>query len=203
MGNVGYIILCTAGVKSPIRLIELRDGDQFSCNTDVLIDQDILTFPYYVSKPSAVKILQPVIPDKNYFEFKIMSRGVRCSFSIGVVGPSHHLNSNPGWDREGVGYHSDDGKFYTEGASRKEGPTCTTGDIMGCGVDFKNEDSSGYIKVFFTKNGKKIGDFVKFKKPVGGLYPFIGMNSRGEQIKFMGCHRYNLPQNSTDKEGNL
>ena len=36
------------------------------------------------------------------------------------------------------------------------GPTCTDGDRMGCGVDFTTDRSSGYVNVFFTKNGKQV-----------------------------------------------
>ena len=36
------------------------------------------------------------------------------------------------------------------------GPTCTDGDRMGCGVDFSTDRSSGYVNVFFTKNGKQV-----------------------------------------------
>ena len=36
------------------------------------------------------------------------------------------------------------------------GPPCTDGDRMGCGVDFSTDRSSGYVNVFFTKNGKQV-----------------------------------------------
>ena len=36
------------------------------------------------------------------------------------------------------------------------GPTCTDGDRMGCGVDFNTDCGSGYVNVFFTKNGKQV-----------------------------------------------
>ena len=40
--------------------------------------------------------------------------------------------------------------------STKFGPTCTDGDRMCCGVDFSIDRSSGYVNVFFTKNGKQV-----------------------------------------------
>ena len=36
------------------------------------------------------------------------------------------------------------------------GPTCTDGDRMGCGIDFNTDCGSGYVNVFFTKNGKQV-----------------------------------------------
>jgi hypothetical protein len=58
----------------------------------------------------------------------------------------------PGWEEFTWGYHSDDGKVYTEGASgRKYGPKFGKGDIVGCGVDWKSE------AYFFTLNGKFLG----------------------------------------------
>ena len=55
------------------------------------------------------------------------------------------------------GYHADDGNLYHErGVGITFGPTCTDGDRMGCGVDFSTDYGSGYVNVFFTKNGKQV-----------------------------------------------
>ena len=48
------------------------------------------------------------------------------------------------------------------------------GDIMGCGVDFDTDVGQNYVKVFFTKNGRQIGESQKMKRPVHGLYPLFG-----------------------------
>lgn len=52
--------------------------------------------------------------------------------------------------------------------------TVYIGDIMGCGVDFDTDVGQNYVKVFFTKNGRQIGESQKMKRPVHGLYPLFG-----------------------------
>lgn len=178
--------------------VQLTDGD-YSCDKNITVDRDMFTYPYYWvnSHVCAVKILQPVTPNQNYFEFRITCPGEICAITIGVVGRDYPLDRQPGWVEEGIGYHADDGRLFHEiGYGKPFGPTCTTGDRMGCGIDFEGEDSLDYVKVFFTKNGQQVGDFVKYKKPKSGLYPLMGMNSRGEQIQYLG--RWNhLPKGGT------
>ena len=127
----------------------------------------------------------------NYFEFKIISSGKDCAIGIGVGADNYPLDSMPGWLYNSIGYHADDGRLFCEnGGGTEFGPTCTDGDQMGCGVDFRDEDdSSDQVKVFFTKNGQLIGDAIRIKIPAGGLYPLIGMCSEGEKVLYMGhCH---------------
>ena len=67
------------------------------------------------------------------------------------------MNRMPGWDQNSCGYHADDGNLYHErGSGTTFGPTCTDGDRMGCGVDFSADYGSGYVDVFFTKNGEQV-----------------------------------------------
>ena len=169
----------------------LKDGD-YSCDSNVMVDGDVFTYPYYwINKVCAVKILHPVTPIQNYFEHLITSPGANRAITIGVVGLDYPLDSHPGWKSEGIGYHADDGKLYIEsGHGKMFGPTCTTGDRMGCGVIFEGGNSSDNVKVFFTKNGQQISDFIEFKKPKSDLYPLIGMDTRGDQFQYLGCWNY-------------
>ena len=126
-------------------------------------------------------------PTLNYFEYEIISTGVNCAIGIGVGEAEYPLNRMPGWNRNGVGYHADDGKlFYQNGYGVKFGPTCTAGDRMGCGVDFESEDYSNCIYVFFTKNSQNVGNHIKIKKPVNGLYPLVGLHTQGAQVRYLG-----------------
>lgn len=85
------------------------------------------------------------------------------------------MSRMPGWNRNSCGYHADDGKLYNEsGMGRAFGSTCTTGDRMGCGVNFDSGLDRGDVEVFFTKNGNPVGDVVKLKRPLNGIYPLIG-----------------------------
>ena len=183
-----YVI---TGVNLQTSAVPLLTGGDYICDKNMTGDQDVFTYPYYWvnTHVCAVKLLQPVTPAQNYFEFKITSPGAICAVTIGVVGRDYPLDRHPGWVDEGIGYHADDGRLFNEaGYGPPFGPTCTAGDRMGCGIDFEgDEDSSAdYVKVFFTKNGQQVGDFVNFKKPKSGLYPLMGMNSRGEQFHYLG-----------------
>lgn len=85
----------------------------------------------------------------------------------------------PGWDPNSWGYHGDDGNsFNCSGSGKKYGPTFTTGDVIGCGVDFARRS------VFFTKNGVYLG--IAFDGlPIGKvqLFPCIGLRTPGEIVE--------------------
>ena len=96
----------------------------------------------------------------------------------------------PGWKCNGIGYHSDNGKLYNQkGCGEKYGPTCGVGDRMGCGVDFDSE-STDSVDVFFTKNGKQVGDIINFNKPDTGLYPLIGICNVGDKVRYLGLQHF-------------
>ena len=87
-----------------------------------------------------------------YFEITVLNSGLHGYIGIGLSHKTNSLNSFPGWNTGTLGYHGDDGKlFNAEGWGKNFGPTFTTGDVIGCGVDFVN------WKIFFTKNGELIG----------------------------------------------
>lgn len=57
-----------------------------------------------------------------------------------------------GWDKQSYGYHGDDGNsFSSSGHGQSYGPTFTTGDIIGCCVNFVDNTC------FYTKNGIDLG----------------------------------------------
>lgn len=88
-----------------------------------------------------------------------------------------HNPTPQGWDENSWGYHGDDGHSFTgSGTGKDYGPCYTTGDVVGCGVDF----SEGVA--FYTKNGSPLG--VAFRDiPVSSeLYPCVGMRTPGEHI---------------------
>lgn len=67
---------------------------------------------------------------------------------IGFSGPRVSLERLPGYDSDSWGYHGDDGMtFCCQMTGRKFGPTFTTNDVVGCGVNFMTGTA------FFTKNG--------------------------------------------------
>lgn len=57
-----------------------------------------------------------------------------------------------GWDKQSYGYHGDDGNsFCSSGNGKPYGPTFTTNDIIGCGVNLVTNTC------FYTKNGTNLG----------------------------------------------
>lgn len=137
-----------------------------------------------------VKILEPMSPMFNYFEYEIVDKGRRTAIGIGLGEQKYPLDRMPGWNRNGIGYHADDGRlFHQDGMGRAYGPLCTTGDRMGCGVDFSPEAGANQVSVFFTKNGEQAGEPVRMKRPVFGLYPLIGLHSDGETVRYLGHWR--------------
>lgn len=94
------------------------------------------------------------------------------------------MNGQPGWRKGSWGYHGDDGKSYDGAGFVKEyGPTFTTGDTVGCCIDFQRQI------VFYTKNGERLD--VAFtnlmfdgmdEREKDNIYPTVGLHSIGELV---------------------
>lgn len=73
---------------------------------------------------------------------------------IGITARSVRAIGMPGWHPRSYAYHGDDGNKFIENSSGEDyGPTYGMGDVVGCGLDLANSS------VFFTKNGKKLGEY--------------------------------------------
>jgi Ran-binding protein 9/10 len=71
---------------------------------------------------------------------------------VGLAQKSVALSRPPGWEPESYGYHGDDGHAYSgHNVGKVYGPPFTTGDTVGCGINFR----TGIV--FFTKNGVNLG----------------------------------------------
>ena len=76
---------------------------------------------------------------------------------IGLSTSDVNLNRLPGWDKGSYGYHGDDGNsFCSSGSGVAYGPTFTTGDYVGCCVNFIENSC------FYTCNGCNIGKLFSF-----------------------------------------
>lgn len=78
-----------------------------------------------------------------------------CSTTIGIgfSGKNVALTRAPGWENESWGYHGDDGHiFASQNVGKHYGPTFSSGDTIGCGINFRTSTA------FFTKNGRSLGE---------------------------------------------
>ncbi|RIB21383.1 concanavalin A-like lectin/glucanase domain-containing protein [Gigaspora rosea] len=102
----------------------------------------------------------------------------------------------PGWDDGSWGYHGDDGKSFCSGDYHHYGPLFSTGDTIGCCLNFKNNT------VFYTKNGISLG--IAFRNLKGTLYPCVGLRSQGGSIEVnFGSRNLNLQTTSNDMDDEL
>ncbi|ORY97455.1 concanavalin A-like lectin/glucanase domain-containing protein [Syncephalastrum racemosum] len=112
-----------------------------------------------------------------YFEMCVLSKGNDGFIGIGFCTADTVLERLPGWDENSWGYHGDDGHSFTgSGTGKDYGPCYTTGDVVGCGVDF----SEGVA--FYTKNGSPLGVAFRDIPMSSDLYPCVGMRTPGEHI---------------------
>uniref|UniRef100_A0A0A1X548 Ran-binding proteins 9/10 homolog n=1 Tax=Zeugodacus cucurbitae TaxID=28588 RepID=A0A0A1X548_ZEUCU len=129
---------------------------------------------------ASVRTAHPIPPACGlyYFEVKIVSKGKDGYMGIGLTAQQFRMNRLPGWDKQSYGYHGDDGNSYSSSNNGQSyGPTFTTGDVIGCCVNFVDNSC------FYTKNGIDLG--VAFRDlPVHKckLYPTVGLQTPGEEI---------------------
>lgn len=110
-----------------------------------------------------------------YFEVKIVSKGRDGYMGVGLSAQGVNMNRLPGWDKHSYGYHGDDGhSFCSSGTGQPYGPTFTTGDVIGCGVNLIDNTC------FYTKNGHNLG--IAFTDLPPNLYPTVGLQTPGEVV---------------------
>ncbi|KAK4052488.1 hypothetical protein OIV83_002290 [Microbotryomycetes sp. JL201] len=146
---------------------------------------------------AAVRADRPIPPQCGvyYFEVEIVDKGLSGYIGVGFSHPTVSLSRLPGWEDNSWGYHGDDGRaFCCLGTGESFGPTFTTGDVIGCGIDWtdagpkgkdkgrpKDADKKGGARAFFTKNGEFLG--YAFANLHGDLYPSVGLRTPGEVVK--------------------
>ncbi|KAF8525133.1 concanavalin A-like lectin/glucanase domain-containing protein [Hysterangium stoloniferum] len=124
-----------------------------------------------------------------YYEIEVLNKGQkgRVRVLLSRFYEAHHgifglgnvrLGRLPGWEGKSWGYHGDDGNsFASETEGSAYGPKFSTGDTVGCGIDF------GTGRAFFTKNGRYLGDVFENLGSAGDLYPTVGLRTSNEAIR--------------------
>ncbi|CAO1605534.1 hypothetical protein XANCAGTX0491_009050 [Xanthoria calcicola] len=111
-----------------------------------------------------------------YYEATITSKGKDGWIGIGFSGPKVSLERLPGWEPDSWGWHGDDGNtFCCQMTGKRYGPTFTTGDVVGCGINFMTGSA------FFTKNGVHQGNAFRDLKDIN-VYPSVGMKRPHAQV---------------------
>uniref|UniRef100_A0A7N0RDZ8 Uncharacterized protein n=1 Tax=Kalanchoe fedtschenkoi TaxID=63787 RepID=A0A7N0RDZ8_KALFE len=110
-----------------------------------------------------------------YFEMTVKNAGAKGQVSIGFTTDAFKKKRQPGWEANSYGYHGDDGLLYRgHGRGDPFGPTYTTGDTVGCGINYASQE------IFFTKNGSEVGKTPKDVKDP--LYPTVAVHSQNEEV---------------------
>ncbi|XP_032591350.1 ran-binding proteins 9/10 homolog isoform X2 [Drosophila grimshawi] len=110
-----------------------------------------------------------------YFEVRIISKGRNGYMGIGLTAQQFRMNRLPGGDKQSYGYHGYDGNSFSSSCNGQSyGPTFTTGDVIGCCVNFVNNTC------FYTKNGVDLG--IAFRDLPTKLYPTVGLQTAGEEV---------------------
>lgn len=111
-----------------------------------------------------------------YFEMSVRNAGAKGQVAIGFTQEGFKLRRQPGWEANSYGYHGDDGFLYRgHGKGESFGPTFTTGDTVGGGINYASQE------FFFTKNGVVVGNPL-YKDVKGPLFPTIAVHSENEKV---------------------
>ncbi|CAN1235521.1 Ran-binding protein M homolog [Linum perenne] len=120
------------------------------------------------NRPAPVKRLM------YYFEMTVRNGGAKGQIAIGFTHEKFKMRRQPGWEANSCGYHGDDGHLYHgQGKGLPFGPTFTTKDIVGAGINYGSQE------FFFTKNGALVGTV---KKEINeALFPTVAVHSQNEE----------------------
>ncbi|KXS21064.1 SPRY-domain-containing protein [Gonapodya prolifera JEL478] len=130
------------------------------------------------SEAASVRANCPMPPQAGifYFEVDVLSKGRDGHIGVGFCHQSVSTNRLPGWEPNSWGYHGDDGhSFACSGTGKTYGPTFSTGDVIGCCVNFWSATA------FYVKNGQRLE--IAFRDLKGTLYPMVGMRTPGEVVE--------------------
>ncbi|KAL6492809.1 hypothetical protein OROGR_032568 [Orobanche gracilis] len=175
------------GEETPTALDTLHSSSGFSL---VAPDKLSLLYPTVNMHGYDVGVVQSNHPAPlkrllYYFEIFVKNAGTKGQIAIGFTTSAFKLRRQPGiffrasvfdsWEANSWGYHGDDGLLYRgHGKGETFGPTYTTGDTVGGGINYATQE------FFFTKNGGVVGSVYKDVK--GRLFPTVSVHSQNEEL---------------------
>ena len=155
----------------------------------VQVHNNIVEYTHQAKSISDIGIAQISQPFKldvmPYYEVEIIECGECCVLAVGAASAECPLNKLPGWCKDTIAYHGDDGKlFYHSGVGIPFASTWKQRDVIGLGI----RQPSGLdlvqnsVQVYFTKNGIELGHTTA-SLPPDGFFPIIGFHSVGLTVK--------------------
>eukprot|EP00118_Oscarella_pearsei_P020689 m.225797 g.225797 ORF g.225797 m.225797 type:complete len:607 (+) comp40020_c0_seq7:87-1907(+) len=119
----------------------------------------------------------------DYFEVRILQQ--EGAIGIGLAAENYDLLSFPGWRRDSVAFHSDDGSLFHEaGKGIAFADPAKTGSVIGCGIDYLAAVGDCKYQVFFTRNGSRMGRPVTVDRPRGStFYVTVALEYSGNQVQ--------------------
>ncbi|MBA0692066.1 hypothetical protein Goari_009655, partial [Gossypium aridum] len=133
-----------------------------------------------------------------YFEIYVKDAGAKGQIAIGFTNEGFKMRRQPGWEVNSCGYHGDDGLLYRgQGKGDAFGPTYTTGDTVGGGINYASQEFFFTLVQLFivcyshdfvcsyvdaSKNGAIVGTVSKEKEMKGHLFPTIAVHSQNEEV---------------------
>ena len=133
----------------------------------------------------------------TYYEVEIIECSEKCTVGMGAALPQCPQDTIPGWLKDSIGYHGDDGKlFHQSGKGVPFASPWKLYDVIGCGIRSSEHDRvENTVQVYFTKNGMELGHTTATVPP-RGFFPVVGLHEPGLKIKIsLGLPR-TLPCNS-------
>ncbi|KNC50842.1 uncharacterized protein AMSG_12010 [Thecamonas trahens ATCC 50062] len=117
------------------------------------------------------------------FRVTLVDRGTEGAVGVGVASADYNVKAYPGWERNSVAYHMDDGKLFAytgpERKLTKFTPTRRVGSVVYCGLELDEQgEFSGTLRWVLP-------DGTEIKHAVGSgwehLYPTVAVTS-GEAV---------------------
>ena len=138
--------------------------------------------PFTGIKPAIGIYGEPFSEKLQYFEVDLVTIEPNSAVAIGVVPRSYPLELAPGWGKNSLGYHSDNGQLYqARDRGKYFGPIAKKGDSIGCGISLV-PNNQNQCSIFFTYNRVEVGR-VRTAVPTGGFHPCICLMQQHDKVR--------------------